>query len=809
MHSIGMLRAAALGAGLATALSGAALAGEYNITVDRVKIDTGEFTRSGVGFDGSSPGPVLRFQEGEDVTIHVKNNLDEPTSIHWHGLILPYQQDGVPGLTFEGIGVGATHTYRFPMSQSGTYWYHSHSGFQEPDGAYGAIIIEPKDREPFRYDRDYVVQFTDAHPHHGSRIFRNLKSMPDYYNRQQRTLVDLVQDAREEGLGAALAGRLAWGGMRMMPTDIEDVQGFTALINGEGPEENWTGIFKPGERVRLRLINSSAMTYFDVRIPGLEMTVVQADGQNVQPVTVDELRIGVAETYDVIVRPTEERAYTIFAESMARSAYARGTLAPREGMEGEIPELREPYLLTMADMGMAHGDHSNHGAMVGSHTMPDGSVMQGGAHGTLDHGSTAGGSHRMPDGSIMQGPAHQGTGHGPAGGDAHIMPDGSLMQGAAHQSARHGTPSPGAHTMPDSAVTQVASHEVGTEWPTGGWDQLPDSSTKQGVPQSGIDHGPGGAGMHTMPNGSTMQGPAHQGTGHGSTAGGMHRMPDGSITQGPAHQGTDHGSTGGGMHRMPDGSMMQGPAHQGMDHGSTGGGMHRMPNGSMMQGPAQQSMDHGSTGGGMHMMPDGSVMQGPTHQGMEHGSMEHGASAGGDPFYVAGSGLTPEAATGGRFLSYADLKALKPLYPDREPTREIELRLTGNMERYIWSINGVKFDEADPIRLRYGERVRFKFVNETMMTHPMHLHGMWSILQNGSGRFNPAKHVISVAPGTTVTMETEVDAEGVWALHCHLAYHMDAGMMRKVIVEGGPLGFTAESAPDFGPVHNVVAGSGS
>jgi len=544
--------AMALGLAMAAWLANPLAAAEYHLSVDEITIDTGAFTRTGVGFNGGSPGPVLRFREGEDVVIHVTNNLSDDTSIHWHGLILPFQQDGVPNVSFPGIAPGKTFTYRFPIVQSGTYWYHSHSGFQEPDGAYGAMIIEPKEPDPVAYDREYVVQLADAHPHRGHRIFRNLKMMPDYYNRQQRTLLDFLRDSREQGFGTALAERGDWGDMRMMPTDIEDVQGFTPLINGMGPKQNWTGLFTPGERVRLRFINSSAMAYFDVRIPGLKMTVVQADGNAVQPVAVDEFRIAVAETYDVIVEPQEDRAYTIFAESMGRTAYARGTLAPREGMEGDIPEMRQPPLLTMADMGMAHGDH-----------------------GSMDH-----------------------SGH-------------------------------------------------------------------QGMEQ-------------TEP--------------------------------------------------------------EGMDHSQ--------------------------------------------HQGMDHA--QHAQPPEPDPFYAPGSGLTPSAANGGKFLGYRDLKAAKPLYAERPPTREIELRLTGNMERYLWSINGVKFSESEPIRLRYGERVRFKFINETMMTHPMHLHGMWSILDTGSGQWNPLKHVVSVAPGTTVHMETEVDAPGDWVFHCHLAYHMDAGMMRKVVVEGGP-----------------------
>ena len=540
-------------------------AGTYNLTVDPVTIDTGDFVTDGIGFNGASPGPVLRFKEGEEVTINVRNNLRETTSIHWHGLILPYQQDGVPTISYDGIKAGETFTYKFPIVQSGTYWFHSHSGFQEPDGAYGAIVIEPKGREPFRYDREYVVQLTDKHRHSGDRIMRNLKMMPDYYNRKQRTAGDFFKDVSEKGLGATLSDRSDWGDMRMMPTDIEDLQGFTPLINGKGPAQNWTGIFKSGERVRLRFINSSAMTYFDIRIPGLKMTVVNADGNNVRPVAVDELRIAVAETYDVIVRPTEDRAYTLFAESMGRSAYGRGTLAPRAGMTAAVPKLRKAPLLTMADMGMAH---------------------------------------------------------------------------------------------------------------------------------EGMDH-------------SSMK---------GTTA-----APKKPVVQG---------------------SM------KGMDH-SAHGGM-----------------------GGMGAKKT-------------------------DAFYAAGSGLAPTAANGGKFLSYADLKAQKPLYKLRAATREIEIRLTGNMERYIWSLNGVKYGDADPIRLTYGERVRFKFVNETMMTHPMHLHGMWSILDTGAKKWNPVKHVVSVSPGTTVYMETEVDAPGQWAFHCHLSYHAAAGMFRKVIVDGGPRAATAPRPGDI------------
>jgi len=392
--------------------------------------------------------------------------------------------------------------------------------------------------------------------------------MPDYYNREQQTVGDFFKDAEKNGFAATVADRMAWGRMRMMATDVEDVQGFTPVINGKSTAQNWTGLFKPGERVRLRFINSSAMAYFDIRIPGLKMTVVQTDGNNVQPVKVDELRIAVAETYDVLVQPTEDRAYAIFAESMGRTASVRATLAPRENMVAQTPDPRQPPLLTMADMGMGMGNMA-------------------------------------------------------------------------------------------------------------------------GMKMAGMD------------------------------AGDMKSM------------------------KMPT-----------------------------MDKDAMKDMDH-------------SKMKGMKMPAMKKGAIQ-GMAPRPDPFYASGSGLAPVAANGGKFLSYADLKAQKPLYEYRAATREIELRLTGNMERYIWSINDVKYEDAEPIRLKYGERVRFKFVNETMMTHPMHLHGMWSILDTGAGKWNPVKHVVSVAPGATLFMETEVDATGQWIMHCHLSYHAAAGMFRKIIVEGGP-----------------------
>ena len=538
-----------------------AQAGTYDLEIAEGTLELSDGKRAALTINGQTPAPELRFQEGEEVVLNVHNRLDRTTSLHWHGIILPYTQDGVPGISFPGIAPGETFTYRFRIEQSGTYWYHAHSDFQEQEGLYGPLIIEPKGREPYRYDREYTLLLFDWQDEKPERTLSNLKKQADYYNDQQQTVGDFWRDARRDGFMATLRDRLAWGDMRMMPTDIADVSGFRFLVNGQDNAQNWTGLFKPGERVRLRLINGSGMSYFDVRIPGLSMTVVQADGNDVLPVTVDQLRIAVAETYDVIVQPRDDQAYTVFAESMDRRGYARATLAPRAGMQGEVPELRAPRLLSMADMGQAHAG--------------------------MDHGSMAAGE---------------------------------------------------------------------------------------------------------------------------------------------------------------------------MDHAAMG---HAMPG---------------------HSMP----------------------ATADNPDYAAGSGIAPEPVDGGRVLVYGDLKALRPFAGYRAPDRTIELKLTGNMERYFWSFDGQKYSEAEPIRLKHGERVRIRFVNQTMMNHPMHLHGMWMQLDKGNGRLNPLKHVVNVAPGQTLDVDVPADAVGEWAFHCHLIYHMASGMFRKVVVEaadGREQPFYSERAAMEGKTH--------
>jgi CopA family copper-resistance protein len=533
--------------------------------------------------NGSLPAPTLRWREGDTVTLRVANTLRrDQASIHWHGILLPANMDGVPGLSFNGIGPGETYVYRFHVRQAGTYWYHSHSAFQEQIGLYGPLIIEPREPEPFRCDREHVVMLTDWTDEDPERVFSRLKKQSDYYNRHQRTVVDLLRDVREHGWGAAIADRKMWGEMRMKPTDVADVTGatYTYLMNGRTPAGNWTGLFRPGERVRLRFINGSAMTYFDVRIPGLTMTVVAADGQYVHPVTVDEFRLGVAETLDVIVEPSGQDAFTVFAQSMDRTGHASGTLAVRDGLTAPVPALDPRPLLTMRDMG--HGDAASHGA-----------------HGAAGGAPSAPGSH---------------AGHTAAPADPH---------------ARHAP-------------------------------QRPDADPHAG-------HAPAEAAAQT-------------------------------------HPASEKGNP------MVD---MQATA------------------------PAPRLDD-------------------------------------------PGVGLRDN---GRRVLTYGQLRSLFDDPDGRTPARTIELHLTGHMERFVWSFDGVKFSDASPLRLTYGERLRIVLVNDTMMSHPIHLHGMWSDLEDEAGQFLVRKHTIDMPGGTRRAYRVTADALGRWAYHCHLLFHMEAGMFREVRVE--------------------------
>jgi FtsP/CotA-like multicopper oxidase with cupredoxin domain len=488
---------------------------EYQLTIDRLPVNITGKPIEKITINGGIPGPTLRFAAGDEALIHVTNNMDEPTSIHWHGLILPGEMDGVPGFNgFPGIKPHTTFTYHFTIKQTGTYWYHAHTTGQEQDGLYGSIIAAPAGKDPIRTDRDYVMVLSDFTEENSGDVMANLKMASDYYNYARRTVGDFIDDAKARGFSKAWGNVKNWGEMRMSPTDLSDVSGYTFLINGKSPAQNWTGIFKPGERVRLRFINASSMSFFDVRIPGLKMNVVQADGQNIEPLKVDEFRFAPAETYDVVVTPEEDKAFTIAAESIDRTGFALGTLATSEGMRGDTPAPRPRALLKMGDMG-------------------------------------------------------------------------------------------------------------------------------------------------------------------------------------------------------------------GMD----------------MEG--------------MDMTPE---------------DMKSGWADASTP-------------PGDKALSYADLRYAGTQKDIRKPERTIEVRLGGNMERYIWTLNGKKFSEAKPIRLKYGERVRLNFTNETMMAHPMHLHGMFVQLENGQPAEKlPNKHTVIVPPGQSYSVLVTADAAGEWAFHCHLLYHMLSGMMNKVVV---------------------------
>ncbi|MDP9509707.1 copper resistance system multicopper oxidase [Pseudomonas protegens] len=512
---------------------------DFDLSIGQLPVNFSGQPRRAMTVNGSLPGPLLRWREGDRVTLRVRNRLHQMTSIHWHGIILPADMDGVPGLSFEGIEPGGLYRYSFPVKQHGTYWYHSHSGLQEQLGVYGALVIDAREPEPFTYDRDYVVLLSDWSDEAPEQILRTLKKQSDYYNRHKRTLADFIEDVGRDGWAATVAERTMWAQMNMTPTDLADVSGatYTYLLNGQAPDNHWTGLFRPGERLRLRLINASAMTYFDLRIPGVKMTVVAADGQHVEPVSVDELRIAVAETFDVLVQPSAG-AHSLFAQAMDRSGYALGSLSSVPGLKAPTTALDPRPLLTLEDMGMASMPGMDHGAM----------------------------SSQIPH---------------PASETANPLVDMQAMN-----------------------------------------------------PQPRLD----------------------------------------------------------------------------------------------------------------------------------------------DP----GLGLRHN---GRRVLTYADLKSTFADPDGREPSRTLTLHLTGHMEKFAWSFDGIAFAEAEPLRLEYGERVRIELVNDSMMSHPIHLHGMWSDLEDEHGRFQVRKHTIDMPPGTRRCYRVTADALGRWAYHCHLLYHMESSMFREVRVE--------------------------
>ena len=537
---------------------------ELEIAETRLRIEGRSTTATTI--NGTVPGPLIRLREGGEAVLRVHNRLEEDTSIHWHGLILPPEMDGVPGLSFPGIRPGETFEYRFPVRQAGTYWYHSHSGLQEQLGHYAPLVIDPVDPLPYAFDREFVLVLSDWTFENPYRLLERLKKQPDYYNYQRRTFMDFFRDVGRDGFGATVRDRLMWSSMRMNPTDIADVTGatYSYLLNGLAPETNWTGLFRPGERVLLRIINAAAGSYFDVRVPGVPMTVVQVSGQPVEPVETEEFRIALAETYDVIVQLPDDRPYTVYAEAMDRSGFASGTLAPRAGLVGALPARRRRPTLTMGDMGMAHG------AMAG---------------------------------------------------------------------------------MENSVADEHAGHDM--------------SAMAPAAPAT------------------TLRAP-------------------GTLPEQAPHTGGSHG--------------------------------------------------------------------------VENGTVPESVSS---RLSEPGNGLGED---GRRVLLYTDLRSLAPQADFKAPDREIELHLTGNMERFAWGIDGVPFHKAKPIEFIHGERLRLTMVNDTMMNHPMHLHGMWMELENGHGDRIPRVHTINVKPAEKVSLLITADAPGRWAFHCHVLYHMEVGMFRIVQV---------------------------
>ena len=667
-----------------------------DVTVDlvtkreRLEVNPGQ-RDTVVTVNGTVPGPVLRFREGDTVTVNLKNELPEMTAIHWHGLLIPGHHDGAPGFNgFEGVAAGETYTYKFTLRQSGTYWYHSHASLQEQAGQYGALIIEPKNGPDVLVDREHVILLTEHTPENPERIIRNLKADAGFYNRNKRTFPEMLRDANKFGLGKTLSDRAAWGRMRMDATDIADVGNYTLLVNGLPTARKPFFEMHRGEKVRLRFINGSAMSFMDVRIPGLEMTVIAADGRPVEPVKVDEFRIGVAETYDVLVEPKDDRAYPLWVETIDRRANLLASLGANAEMAVAAPRSRPMQILLMGEMGHAMGAG-------------------------MDMGGSAGNPH---------------AGHRMAMPDK----DTEILNAAAERQPK--------------AMTGL--------------------QMAQAAPACTPEHA--AMGHCTLPAAKPAPAPA------AVPAPGAPKPAQSSCT--PEHAAMGHCTLPAAAPAAPAGDPACTPEHAAMGHCTP------KPR-AQPQGARTGTAVAAAAGSTPFPRVDYGYGADPM-AGMDHSKMAHPAELGreGD---TDGSGRVFGWATGApygaRVLSMRDLVAATPNPDARAPTRDIIIRITGNMERYMWSLNGKPFGEGPPVDVKFGERVRITFVNETMMAHPMHLHGMFFEVENGAPADRlPEKNVIAVAPGRTQSVILTASEPGEWPLHCHLLFHMDSGMMKKLVV---------------------------
>ncbi|MDE0947138.1 MAG: multicopper oxidase domain-containing protein [Sphingobium sp.] len=729
--------------------AGTAEARTYDLVLDRQKVEVEPGRKDmAITVNGGITAPVLRFTDGETATIRVTNHLKETTSIHWHGLLVPGSKDGAPGFNgFAGIKPGETYTYTFNLRQTGTYWYHAHSATQEQEGQYGAFIIDPKAGSDIAVnaDRDEVVLLSEHTRTAPERILRNLKGDSGYYNFSKRTTPELFRDVAKFGLKKTLADRAAWNKMRMDPTDIADVGNYTLLVNGQPSSRKPYFAFAPGEKVRLRIINGSAMSFMDVSIPGLAMTVVAADGRAVEPVTVDEFRIGVAETYDVIVEPKAGRAYPLWVETLDRRASVLAAIAPREGMAVTGPAPRPRQVLLMSEMGSM-------GTSMGGDAKPmAGMNSSGGSMPGMD----------MSDGKSM---TMAGMDH-----SSRSMP-GMDMSGKAVGSAKSSAGSKAGSSHSTSGAMAGMDMGDGKSMAMAGMDHS--GGSMQGMDMSGT--APASSDHATMPGmaGATMMAsntPTRSGSAVQATSSGKKETPFPRVDYG---MGSDTTAGMDGM-AMTDGGMpgMTGnsQAMAGMDMGS-----------GKMAMPMQHTGMAGGSGSmaGMDMSGGGGSMAGMAGMSMTSLADEGDTDGSGRVF-----GWATGAPYGARVLSVKDLRALTPQRDTRAPTRTIVIKVSGNMERYIWTLNGAKFGEAPPLKVAFGERVRITFVNETMMAHPMHLHGMFFQVENGQSADRlPDKNVVTIAPGKTQSILLTADEAGEWPLHCHLLYHMESGMMQKLIV---------------------------
>lgn len=701
-----------------------------NLTIAYKTVYFAGKARKAIAVNNQIPAPTLHFKEGDHVTINVYNNLDQDTAVHWHGILVPWQMDGVEGVSQKGIPPGSVFHYRFTLHQSGTYWYHAHAGLQEQQGFYGAFLIDPPKPPHYKYTKDYVIVLSDWSNTEANQILNNLKKEGDYYSPRfplQPSLAKFLHDYQKASIEERkkiVDDYKMMQQMRMGLYDISDVAYDAFLLNGQPNTYPWTAPVKIGDVVRLRFIGAGGSTIFNVKIPGTSMQMVHVQGNDVKPYTINDFKIAPGETFDVLVKIQKNEPYIIYAESIDTLGAALGALVttPYQLVNfQQVTPFPEPKPVTREMMML---------------------MMEGMGHGTSGM--------NMKDHSSMKMNADTRQTHSMSS-----MPHEMKKQNSQKMNMNHSMP-------PNKMNSKHSQHKMGAMSQEMKMNKKTDHSAHQSMSDS----------MKTDPNMKMDSNMKKMDP----------NMKMGSDTKMDENMSMDHSMPMNDKKISTKGAPTK-KSHSGMSMKATSTShsmlmgqkkshdMDSMSNGSMKKMGNEHS-GHSTMSNDMQM---GDSMKMNQNMAMNHSDMKMPT----EPTIIEDSISPPNSFQKTIGTKYQDLTAVvKTNNPNKLVDGVIKMELFGYMERFIWFINGVPEYKAHPIILEPNKRYRFIFTNTSMMRHPMHIHGHWFILRNGHGSYDPLLHTLDIAPGATVTADVDTDASGQWFFHCHLLYHMMTGMSR-------------------------------